>query len=97
MRPHRQTETATSHANQRPAWCRSADQSRLLARCRRTDLPTSTRQSQEAWQPVVLRDLGLVAYPAFLMALLNTIAKSACPGYRHLAAEVVEMFILTRI
>ncbi len=59
-----------------------ADQSRSLARCRRTDQPTSTRQSQEAWQPKALRDPGLVASPALLVALLITISKSDCLGYR---------------
>src|ERR1700722_20984226 len=97
MRLHRQTETATSHANQRPACGRSADQSRLLAHCRQTDLPTSTRQSQEAWQPETLRDRGLVAAPAFFAALLNTISKKRASRIWGRAAEVIETFIVTRI
>src|ERR1700678_2010494 len=94
MRLHRRSGTATSHANQRPACGHSADQSRSLAHCRRTDLPTSTRQSQEAWQPEALRDPGLVASPAFLVALLITIAKSSCRGYRRYWPKLLNRLLL---
>jgi hypothetical protein len=97
MRRHRRNETATSRANRRSACRRSADQSRSLARSRRTDLPTSRRQSREARQPEALRDPGLVAYPAFLVALLNTISKKKARRGPDSAGEVVETFILTRI
>src|SRR3984885_3825163 len=94
MHLHHRNEIITNHANQQLACGRSARRSRLLARSRRTDQPTSTRQSQEARQPGVLRDLGLVAYPAFLVALLNTITKTARCGNKQRRGELLKYLLL---